>query len=740
MRAQINAEPGRQGALMSTSGKRRTPLVAERRSSSGKAPSQNTAKRTANPGRARPKPARRGGPFSRFFGGLFRWIWRLIWGITWRITAVVALILGLSTAYFYSTMPDLSEMLDGRARGSVTLMDASGEVFAWRGESFGGTITAETVSPHLRNAIVATEDRRFYQHFGVSPRGIIGAIRINMSAGRSAFSGHGGSTITQQVAKLLCLGVPFDPTEWQSEAAYEAECRRGNVWRKLKELPYAFALETKYSKNDILTIYMNRAFLGAGSRGFEAAAQRYFGRSANQVSPPEAAMLAGLLIAPSYYAPTRNLQRAQDRAAVVVGLMAEEGYLTATELAEARAYPATLSTAAQQVSGGYFADWIMATGPSYLTRETTEDVLIETTLDPRIQKAAEDALRHVFESRVREGSTAEAAIVVMSADGAVRGMVGGRENVVGGFNRATQAMRQTGSAFKPFLFAAAMENGFEPFDIVEDAPLTINIPGSGPWTPRNYTNDFSGMITLTEALAQSRNIPAVKVSEAMGRDQVRRVANAFGIRSELAEGPALALGSSESSLLDMTAAYAGILNGGSAVRPYGLRALRLLGDDTPLMGRAGGIGERVISEESSQKLIWMMTQVLENGTGGRARLPGWEVAGKTGTTQASRDAWFLGFTAEYVTGVWMGYDDNSPLTGVTGGGLPAEIWRETMTRVVEGRTPQPLPMVQPQRPQLDPPALDPPQTNYSQPGGGSGGETAIERAVRDVLGSIFGGN
>lgn len=724
---------------MSTSGKRRTPLVAERRSASGKALTQNTAKGTAKPGRARQKPARRGGPFSRFFGGLFRWIWRLVWGITWRITAVVALILGLSTAYFYSTMPDLSEMLDGRARGSVTLMDASGEVFAWRGESFGGTITAETVSPHLRNAIVATEDRRFYQHFGVSPRGIIGAIRINMAAGRSAFSGHGGSTITQQVAKLLCLGVPFDPTEWQSEAAYEAECRRGSVWRKLKELPYAFALETKYSKNDILTIYMNRAFLGAGSRGFEAAAQRYFGRSANQVTPPEAAMLAGLLIAPSYYAPTRNLQRAQDRAAVVVGLMSSEGYLTATELAEARAYPATLSTAAQQVSGGYFADWIMATGPSYLTRETTEDVLIETTLNPRIQKAAEDAMRHVFENRVREGSTAEAAIVVMSADGAVRGMVGGRENVVGGFNRATQAMRQTGSAFKPFLFAAAMENGFEPFDIVEDAPLTINIPGSGPWTPRNYTNDFSGMITLTEALAQSRNIPAVKVSEAMGRDQVGRVANAFGIRSELAEGPALALGSSESSLLDMTAAYAGILNGGSAVRPYGLRALRLLGDDTPLMGRAGGIGERVISEESSQKLIWMMTQVHENGTGGRARLPGWEVAGKTGTTQASRDAWFLGFTAEYVTGVWMGYDDNSPLTGVTGGGLPAEIWRETMTRVVEGRTPQPLPMVQPQRPQLDPPALDPPQTNYSQPGGG-GAETAIERAVRDVLGGIFGGN
>ncbi|SDX35531.1 transglycosylase domain-containing protein [Roseicitreum antarcticum] len=714
---------------MNTPGKRRSPLVAERRQSQGAAPS-GPRKRPAKPRKAAP----RGGPIRRFFGGIFRWIWRLVWGVTWRISAVVAVIVGLATFYFWSTMPDVTEMLDGRARGSVTLMDDAGEVFAWRGESFGGTITAETVSPHLRNAIVATEDRRFYQHLGVSPRGIIGAMRVNLSEGRGALSGHGGSTITQQVAKLLCLGVPFDPNEWQSEADYEAECRRGSVWRKLKEVPYAFALEWKYTKNEILTIYMNRAFLGAGSRGFEAAAQRYFGRSANQVTPPEAAMLAGLLVAPSYYAPTRNLQRAQDRAAVVIGLMAEQDYLTETELAEARAYPATLSSAAEQESGGYFADWIMATGPSYLTRETTEDVLIETTLDPRIQKAAEDAMQTVFENQVREGSNAEAAIVIMSADGAVRGMVGGRENVVGGFNRATQAMRQAGSAFKPFLFAAALENGFEPFDIVEDAPLTIDIPGSGPWTPRNYTNDFIGMITLTEALAQSRNIPAVKVSEAMGREEVRRVANEFGIRSELAEGPALALGSSESSLLDMTAAYAGILNGGSAVRPYGLRSLRLIGSDAPLMGRAGGIGERVISEDSAQKLIWMMTQVVENGTGRRARMPGWEVAGKTGTTQASRDAWFLGFTADYVAGVWMGYDDNSPLTGVTGGGLPAEIWREAMTRVVEGRSPQPLPMIEPQRPRLDPPALSGPVASQS------GGENAIERAVRDVLGGIFGGN
>lgn len=717
---------------MSSSGHRRAPLVADRRAAS-RAPAASDNRQ--------PKPqrtARKGNFLTRAIGGLLRLIWRVVWGTLWRLIAVVALLLAAATFYFYTTLPDLPDLLDGRARGSVTMLDADGQVFAWRGETFGGVITTETVSPYLRDAIVATEDRRFWWHFGVSPRGIAGAIRSNIAAGRGAFSGAGGSTITQQVAKLLCLGRAFDPNEWASEAEYEADCRRGTIWRKLQELPYAFALELRYSKADILTVYMNRAFLGAGARGFEAAAQRYFGRSAAEVGPAEAAMLAGLLVAPSLYAPTRSLQRAQDRANVVIGLMAREGFLNEAEIAEARAYPATLSQAAEARSGGFFADWIMQAGPSYLTRDTTEDVLVQSTLDQRLQTAAEEALAQVFETRVREDSEAEAAIVVMSADGAVRAMVGGRHHVPGGFNRATQARRQTGSAFKPFVYALAMELGYEPFDMVEDEPLTLSIPGSGPWSPRNYTNEFRGMMSIAEAFARSQNIPAVRISEAMGRADVRRAANAFGLHSDLAEGPALALGSSEATLLEMTAAYAGILNGGSSVRPYGFTALTLAGETEPLMGIGGGIAERVISDEAAMRLTWMMHQVMEApyGTGRRARLSdGRQAAGKTGTTQAARDAWFVGFTADYVVGVWMGNDDNSPLVGVTGGGLPAEIWRETMERIHRGTPMRPLPMIAPERPALEPPSSRTPETGErprAEPGSG------LSDAIRDIIGGILG--
>ncbi|MDP3377235.1 MAG: penicillin-binding transpeptidase domain-containing protein, partial [Brevundimonas sp.] len=426
----------------------------------------------------------------------------------------------------------------------------------------------------------------------------------------------------------------------------------------------------KYSKADILTIYFNRAYLGAGARGFEAAAQRYFGISANEVNPAQAAMLAGLLKAPSRYAPTNNLKRAQDRANIIVSLMEEQGYLTKAEADKARANPAQLSAAAQTKSGGYFADWVMETAPSFLTTETMEDVVIRTTLDRAMQRRAEEALDWVFANKVKEGSNAQAAIVVMSADGAVRAMVGGRKiEAAGSFNRATQALRQTGSSFKPFVYAAALDQGWSPMDFVEDRPLTLNIPGSGPWTPKNYDGEFKGLITLAQALAESRNIPAVRVSEAVGRDNVRKIAADFGIASDMAAGPALALGAGESTLIEMTGAYAGILNGGSSVAPYGIRILEVPGNEELNMFTETGIGERVISQEAAQLLVYMMAQVVNNGTGTRARLDGRPAAGKTGTTTAGRDAWFVGFTADYVAGVWMGYDDNTPLKGVTGGGL-----------------------------------------------------------------------
>lgn len=726
---------------MTESKRRKPPLVADKRYPSKRrkpaatkraakpAGKKATARKTATRKTARRKTRRKSGSGGGgIFRRLFRWLARLIWGVTWRVGAVAALLLALAVGIVYTTLPDLDALLDGRARGSVTLLDRDGKVFAWRGDQFGGVITADTVSPHLKNAVIATEDKRFFRHFGVSPRGVASAVRINLSEGRGPLSGHGGSTITQQTAKLLCLGVPYVPEDWESEAAYEADCRQGSLWRKAKEAIYAIAMEVKYSKDEILTVYLNRAYLGSGTRGFEAASQRYFGKSAAEVSPAESAMLAGLLVAPTRYAPTNNLQRSQDRARLVVGLMQAQGFLSAAQASEARSQPAQLSEAAAARAGGYFADWVMASGPEFFTRNTTEDVVIRTTLDQRIQTSAEEALQYIFDEKVREGSKAQAAIVVMSADGAVRAMVGGRKTrVSGAFNRATQALRQTGSSFKPFVYATALELGYSPLDTVMDEPTCWDIPGSGQWCPKNYTNKFYGRVTLADALKNSLNIPAVKVADISGLDNVRTVATGFGIGSDLAQGLSLALGASESTLIEMTGAYAGILNGGSAVDPYGLTELKLLGDQTPVMVTTTGIGERVINDNAAKQLTWMMERVVSEGTGGRAKLPGWQVAGKTGTTQAARDAWFIGFTADYVAGVWMGYDDNTPLSGVTGGGLPAEIWRETMVRVTEGMTPTPLPMMAPE-----------PPVQVAQPRQQRRRNNGFEKAINNLLSNIFG--
>jgi 1A family penicillin-binding protein len=716
---------------MSTTGPKKPPLVAPKRNAKAPSKPKPARKAKSTPRRAR---ARSNNVVVRLVGGLLRWIFGALWWITWRVTAVVTVVVGVMVAITYTSLPEFQTLMDGRAKGSVTLLDHDGEVFAWRGDQFGGIVTAETVSPHLKNAVIATEDRRFYLHPGVDPIGIASAIRINLNEGRGPLQGNGGSTITQQTAKLLCFGNAYNASDWKSEAEYIADCRRSSLSRKAREAVYALAMEVKYTKNQILSVYLNRAYLGGGAYGAEAAAQRYFGKSAATLNPAEGAMIAGLLTAPSTLAPTANLERSRNRASVVVGLMQRQGYLSQEEAALALAKPAELSEAAERQAGGYFADWVMASGPEFFTRDTTEDVIIRTTLDQRVQTAAEEALTYIFDEKVREGSKAQAAIVVMSADGAVRGMVGGRKTkVVGAFNRATQAKRQTGSAFKPFVYATAVELGYSYDSVVVDEPYCLNIPGSGRWCPENYTRDYKGRVSLTEALAQSLNIPAVKISESVGRDLVRKVASDFGIDSDLAAGPALALGASESTLLEMTGAYAGILNGGSSVTPYGLVELKLLGENEPLMGTGGGIGERVIQESAAQELIYMMTKVIEGGTGGRARLPGREAAGKTGTTQAARDAWFLGFTADYVAGVWMGYDDNTPLSGVTGGGLPAEIWQETMMRVHEGIDPKPLPMLRPQPRPAPAPAPAPQDQQRRAP-------VASDNPIENILRSIFGGN
>ncbi len=700
----------------------------------GKGRGAGNRRSVPRPGRIRRrKPRGPGGYLAAGLRWLMRRILRLAWWLGWRAAWLGLAVLVIATGYFYFQLPPSAmDLVDGRAAGSVTLLDRDGRVFAWRGQQFGGVITAKTVSPYLKNAVIATEDKRFYEHFGISPRGIAGAILINLRAGRGPFQGNGGSTITQQVAKLLCFGKTYDPGLGISQKQFEADCRQSTLLRKIKEVPYAFALELKYPKDDILSIYLNRVYLGAGAQGFEAASQRYFGKSASQVTPAEAAMLAGLLRAPTRYAPTRNLQRAQERANVIIGLMEEQGYLTRAQADYARANPAQLSQAAAARAGGYFADWVMENVPGFLTKAARQDVVIRTTFDPRMQKAAEEALSTVFADKLKKGSAAQAAIVVMSADGAVRAMVGGRDsNVAGQFNRATQALRQTGSSFKPFVYAAALDMGYRFDSVVEDAPITIDIPGSGPWSPRNYSGKFLGPITLTQALAYSINTVAVRLAQDVGLGAVRMVARQLGIRTRLAEGPALALGASEATLLDMTGAYAGILNGGRSVTPYGLVSLSLKGDRTPLMGKDGGVGQRVISPSADRQLVYMMNQASVIGTARRARLPDRPIAAKTGTTQGARDAWFIGFTAKYVAGVWMGYDNNAKLVGVTGGGLPAEIWKQTMLRITRGTPVRPLPMIDP--------AKMPSSPGRRAPGAVRGpAQDPVQAILDDVLGAIFG--
>ncbi len=675
--------------------------------SSKKSKSPKAASKSGAPKKASSKPTRRQSWLDRAVRRVFWFFVRL----GFRIAAFVALIIGVATTYYYVSLPNVDELFDARAKGSVTMVDRRGEVFAWRGDQFGGEVRPGNVSPFLTKAIMAAEDRRFYSHFGIDPRGLARAMVANARAGRFV---QGGSTLTQQVAKNVFL---------TSERTIE---------RKLKEVPVALALELKYTKDEILAIYLNRVYLGAGATGFEAAAQRYFSKSAREVSLPEAAMLAGLLKAPSRFSPTSNMGRAQGRASVIINAMRETGVITELEAEKALKQPATLSREASRRTGAHFADWVMENGPGFLVQSTTEDVRIQTTFDARVQSMTEAALKHVFDTKVRKGSPAEAAIVVMNHQGQVRAIVGGRDPRANTFNRATQALRQTGSAFKPIVYAAAMEAGMNPNDTIEDRPLTMTIPGSGKWSPKNYSGKYEGAVTLSEALAKSINTVAVRLSEKTGRERVRSLASNLGISSEIANGPAVALGVSEATLIEMTAAYAAFANGGHLAIPTGIREITIRGDEAPVMTASQTAnGAKVISENSAAKLTSMMRRVITSGTGRRADLGKIPAAGKTGTTQAARDAWFIGFTGHYVVGVWMGKDDNAPLIGVTGGGLPAEIWKEVMVRLHNGLSIRPL------------------DAGFSQSGGGGivgsvddddGVVQTIFKEVFDLLSSDSGGS
>ena len=593
---------------------------------------------------------------------IFNFIFKIFIWVFLRVSILMIVILGSSILYYFSILPDAKTLMDDRQKGSVTMLDAKGEVFAWRGDQFGGKVSSSTVSPYLKDAIIATEDKRFYSHWGISPRGILGAIRINIREGRKPWQGNGGSTITQQLAKRIYFE------------------KKGNFERKIKEVPMSMAMELKYTKDEIFSIYLNRAFLGSGAYGFEAASQRYFSKSARDVNPAEAAMLAGLLKAPSAASPIRNLSRAQSRGNLIVGLMKDQGYLTDAQAIIAKNNPAMLSQTAVERAGEYFADWVLGTAPEFIIKDANADVIIETTFNKDIQFLTEQALDVVFQ-KLKPGSEVQAGVIVMSPDGAVRAMIGGRKTgLAGSFNRATQALRQTGSAFKPIVYAAALENGYQYNSILVDEPISIETR-DGFYEPQNYSRTFDGKVSLTEALAKSTNTVAIKVSEEIGRSRVKAIANDFGIKSYVPLVPSMALGTGESTLLEMTGAYAGILNKGMSSIPYGLTSITIQGDNESLLKHDPNNSLRVINENAANQLTFMMKEVIKSGTGSRADLGDRQAAGKTGTTQGARDAWFIGFTSDFVVGVWMGYDDNRKLTGVTGSGMPADIWREVMLRI-----------------------------------------------------------
>ena len=600
----------------------------------------------------------------------------LLW-LSVNVSVIVSVILFIAVVNYVNKLPPIEELLDDRKRGSVTLLDRNNEVFAWRGNQFGGILKSNVLNPVLHDAIISVEDRTFYSHYGVSLRGILGAIRINLREGRGPFSGHGGSTITQQVAKILCL--------LQGDINTQKHCRRSTISRKLLEIPFALALEYAYSKKDILSIYINRVYLGSGAYGFEAASERYFNKSSSELSIGEAALLAGLLKAPTRYSPINNKDLSQSRALTVLKIMRDQKQISVTDFEKAvKSLPVIQENNINEI-GSYYADWVMQDAPQEITTQSKEDIIIRTYFDPKIQKAVDNTILSFLETEIMSDSKAQIAIVVMSADGHVRAMSGGRpsEKIPGQFNRAYQAKRQPGSAFKPFVYGAALDIGISPNTILTDEPVTIMFGENNykEYSPKNYDNKYLGPVTIEEAFSKSLNTVAVKVGTQIGINRVKTLARELGIETFIPSEPSIALGSSEVNLLELTTAYAGILNNGTKVYAKGWRDLSVKKSNEIIIKEGSERGFRVFSKLAAQTLKYLMFSSVETGTGKNASVKNWQIAGKTGTSQSFRDAWFVGFSTNYVIGVWMGNDDNKPLKNVSGGGLPAKIFSKIMTKI-----------------------------------------------------------
>lgn len=597
-------------------------------------------RRGSGPGRAvktgRDSPPRR----RRLLARLARWT--LVAGI-WAGVAIAG-----AVGWYAWDLPDLSRLETPTRRPAALLRTADGAVLARYGQLYGGAVRFDELPGYFVQAVSAIEDRRFFEHPGIDVWGILRAAVANIRAGKVR---QGGSTLTQQLAKNLFL-TP-----------------ERTVRRKIQEAIVALWLEARFSKRQIFEIYVNRVYFGSGAYGVAAAARRYFGGTPRDLSLFEAAILAGLLKAPSRYSPVRDANAAKARGIRVLGAMVDAGVLSGKDARAAQRTPLRLR---EETGSGarYFADWALERALGHAGRRA-RDIEVRTTLDAGLQRIAE---RHAGEMLAREGKSgrvSQVAVVAMSRDGAIRAMVGGRIYSASQFNRATQARRQPGSAFKLFVYLAGLEAGLAPDDSFVDQPVSV-----GGWRPRNYDGRYRGAMPLTRAFARSINTVAVQVSERAGRRRVIDAARRLGITTPIAPHPSLALGTSEVTLIELTAAYAAVANGGIAVWPHGVTAIDAV-DGAHLYRRTGAPAARVIAAERARTLRRMLRAAVRGGTGRAARLGGSE-GGKTGTSQSHRDAWFVGFADDLVAGVWVGNDDDRPMVKVTGGGLPARIWRALM--------------------------------------------------------------
>lgn len=570
--------------------------------------------------------------------------------------------MALVVAWFAYDLPDLSGINNFSRRPSITFVAADGQPIATYGDSYAGPVDLDQMSPWLPKAVIDTEDRRFYGHFGIDVFGLLRAAFVNFRAGHIV---QGGSTITQQLAKNVFLSP---------ERSYR---------RKIQEVLLALLLERKFTKKQILTIYLNRVYLGAGTYGVEAAAQRYFGKSARDLSPHEAAVIAGLLKAPSRYSPLADLERSRARAHDVLLNLVEAGDMTPQQAAAADRDPLRVAQNTPGRGTRYFTDWLADSVPGF-AGFVDRDLTVVTTLDARLQQIAEQDIARALDRDGPRVHASQAAFLAMSPDGAVRAFVGGRDYSSSQFNHVTEARRQPGSAFKPFVYLAAVEYGLSPDDRFSDGPVKI-----GDWSPHNFEREQHGMITLREALARSVNTSTVRIAQKVGIDRVVSVATRLGIVSPLRRDLSTALGASEVTLYELTSAYAPFANGGQGVLPYAITEIRDA-EGHVIYRRAGSGPGQVVQRQPLVAMTDMLQTVVQEGTG-RAAMLDRPTAGKTGTSQDFRDAWFLGFTADYVAGVWVGNDNDDPMLRVTGGTLPAHIWHDFMIEAERGKPVKSLP-------------------------------------------------